>query len=107
MIRATYHRRHHRLTVTGHARSAEEGRDLVCAGASTLALTLASAVADLVEKGQASEPVLRLDKGDAEICCRSANRFKAVVTLIFDTVCGGFELLATQYPEYIFYEIRQ
>ena len=31
---------------------------------------------------------------------------KNIVTMIFDAVCVGFELLAKDYPEYITYEIR-
>ena len=37
MIHATYYRKYNRLTVTGHAGSAEHGHDLVCASASMLA----------------------------------------------------------------------
>ena len=40
MIEVTYYREHNRLVVTGHAQSNEYGKDLICASASILALTL-------------------------------------------------------------------
>ena len=106
MIQATYYRSYNRLTVTGHARSAEPGKDLVCASASILAYTLAANVANMADNGQVRQPVIKTDKGDAEISCNPRHNLKASVTLVFDTVCVGFELLAHDYPEYISYEIR-
>ena len=106
MIQATYYRSYNRLTVTGHARSAEPGKDLVCASASILAYTLAANVANMADNGQVRQPVIKTDNGDAEISCNPRHNLKASVTLVFDTVCVGFELLAHDYPEYIKYEIR-
>lgn len=106
MIQATYYRRYNRLTVTGHAKSAEPGHDLVCCAASTLAYTLAANVANMADNGQVREPILKTREGDAEISCNPRHNLKNSVTLVFDSVCIGFELLANQYPEYISYEIR-
>ena len=106
MIEVVYFRSYNRLTVKGHARSAEPGRDLVCAAASTLAYTLAANVANMADNGQVREPVMNMKEGDAEISCRPRHNLKATVTLVFDTVCAGLGLLAHQYPQYISYEIR-
>lgn len=106
MIHAIYYRSYHRLTVTGHAKSAEPGRDLVCCAASTLAYTLAANVANMADNGQVRQPIMKTQEGDAEISCTPRHNLKAVVTLVFDSVCIGFELLANNYPEYITYEIR-
>lgn len=107
MIHVTYHRTYNRLTVEGHAGSAEPGYDLVCSGASILAYTLADRVAHLSQSGQVRGPVIRLEPGDTEISCNPSHKYKASVTLIFDTVCAGFQLLAADYPEYVQFEIRQ
>ncbi len=107
MIHATYYRKYNRLTVTGHANSAEPGHDLVCASASMLAYTLTANVANMADNGQVREPIMKMDKGDTEISCNPRHNLKATVTLVFDSVCVGFELLAHEYPEYISYEIRQ
>lgn len=107
MIQAIYYRKYNRLTVTGHANSAEPGHDLVCASASMLAYTLAANVANMADAGQVREPCLKLVEGDTEISCNPSHKLKATVTLVFDTVCAGFSLLAHDYPVFISYEIRQ
>ena len=107
MIQATYYRSYNRLTVTGHANSAEPGHDLVCASASMLAYTLAANVANMADNGQVRQPIIENSEGNTEICCNPRHSLKSTVTLVFDSICVGFELLAHDYPEYIKYEIRQ
>lgn len=107
MIQAIYYRKYNRLTVTGHAGAAEPGHDLVCASASMLAYTLAANVANMADAGQVRQPIIKNNAGDTEISCNPRHNLKATVTLVFDSVCVGFELLAHDYPEYISYEIRQ
>ena len=108
MIHAVYHRKFHRLTVEGHARSAEPGHDLVCASASILAYTLAQNVMDLEHGGYIRRsPVIELEEGKAEVCVSPRSNFRSVVMLIFDSVCTGFALLERDYPEYITFEIRE
>lgn len=106
MIHAIYYRSYNRLTVTGHAESAEKGHDLVCASASILAYTLAANVANMADNGQVREPIIKTEEGNTEINCKPRRNLKASVTLVFDSVCVGFELLAHDYPQYISYEIR-
>lgn len=107
MIQVTYYRKYHRLTVEGHAHSGEPGHDLVCAAASALAYTLAGNVANLAANKQVREPVTNLEPGKAEVSCNPLSKYKAIVTLIFDSVCVGFEMLASFHNQYISYEIRQ
>ena len=107
MIRVVYHRNYNRLTVTGHAGSAEPGHDLVCASASILAYTLAANVANMADSGQVRQPIIQISEGYTEISCNPRHNLKATVTLVFDSVCVGFQMLAHDHPEYITYEIRQ
>lgn len=106
MIQAVYYRKYNRLTVTGHAGAAEPGQDLICASASMLAYTLAANVANMAGAGQVRQPIIKLDEGDAEISCNPRHNLKNSVTLVFDSVCIGFALLAKDYPEFVTYEIR-
>ena len=106
MIQAIYYRSYNRLTVTGHANSAEPGHDLVCASASMLAYTLAANVASMADNGQVRQPIIKNNEGDTEISCNPRHNLKNTVTLVCDSICLGFELLAHDYPEYISYEIR-
>lgn len=105
MITVTYHRKHHKLTVTGHACSGVSGHDLVCASVSALVYTAAANVAELVTQGSAKNQVLKLSEGDAQISCVPVHRMRSVVTLILDSICTGFELLETYYPENVRYEV--
>lgn len=106
MIRVVYHKKYNRVTVNGHARSDEYGRDLVCASVTALVLTLAENVQAMAGGGYVTgKPEITLEEGRAEICCTPVRRFKAVVTMIFDAVCLGLEKLAQAYPEYVQYEI--
>ena len=107
MIQAVYYRKYNRLTVTGHAGSAEPGHDLVCASASMLAYTLAANVANMADAGQVRQPIIKIDEGNTEISCNPRHNLKATVTLVFDSVCVGFALLAHDHPQYISYEVRQ
>ncbi len=106
MIEVIYYRKFHRVTVKGHAKSAEAGHDLVCASASVLAYTLAGNVAKMAEGGQVRDPIMNLHEGNTEISCNPRHNLKATVTLIFDSLCVGFEMLASRYPAFISYEIR-
>ena len=106
MIQAIYYRQYNRLTIEGHAHSDEPGKDLVCAGASTLAYTLAANVANLSDNGFVRDVTVKLEPGDTEIACKSKSGSQVMVGRIFESVCVGFEILATNYPQYISYEIR-
>lgn len=107
MIKVFYHRAINRVSVTGHARSGEAGHDLVCASASILVYTLASFVKNMKDAKQIRNPTVKLREGDAVISCVPPNRYKGAVTLVFDSICGGFELLARDYPDNITYEMKQ
>ena len=107
MVEILYKRNSHSLRLRGHAGAGEPGKDPVCAGVSALTLTLADNVAQLVTQGSADRPLLRLESGDSWIRCRSTGRMKPVVTLIFDSICSGFQLLHTLYPDYIDYRVQE
>ena len=79
----------------------------MCAGASTLAYTLAANVRNLELQEQVRDAVVTLEPGKAEISCKPNRKYKYIVAIIFYSVCVGFELLARDNPQYISYEIRQ
>lgn len=106
MIQVVYYRKYSRLTVEGHAHSGVPGQDLVCAGCSTLAYTLAANVGHMEDSGQVRNVIVKLEPGKAEISCDPKNRFTAIVGCIFEAVCVGFEVLAANNPQYISYEIH-
>lgn len=104
MIEALYDRGRYCVTVTGHARSDEPGRDLVCAAASILVLTLAADVNNARESMR-RESVIRIVEGDAEIRCAPRREMGSVVSLMLESVCSGFAVLARKYPECVNYRV--
>lgn len=107
MVQIIYKRGSHSVRLRGHAGAGVPGRDPVCAAVSALTLTLADNVTALVTQGNVDRPLLRLEEGDSWIRCHSTGKIRPVVMLIFDTVCAGFGLLQTLYPEYIDYHVQQ
>ena len=106
MIRVIYHRQFNRVTITGHAGHGPEGHDLVCAAVSALALTLAGNVSYMEAQEAVYDVTTKLEEGNAEIQCTAYRRYKDSVQQIFRSICVGFELLSTKYPDNIFYEVR-
>ena len=107
MINVVYYRKYNRVTIKGHALSNVPGHDLVCAGCSALAYTLAANVGDMESRGYVSDVVVNLDSGNAEIGCKPRSKFTTSVDRIFAAICVGFELLAASNPKYISYEIHE
>ena len=106
MIKVTYHRHMHDVVVEGHAQSGEIGHDLVCASASILVYTLASFVENVKNAGQVYKPIVVIEEGNARISCDVPIHYIGSITLVFDSICAGFELLARDYPDNISYEIK-
>ena len=106
MIRVTYHRLYNRVTVEGHAGMGPAGHDLVCAAVSALALTLAGNVSYMESQEAVRNVITKLEEGSAEIQCTPYRRYKDSVEQVFRSICVGFELLATKYPENISYDVR-
>ena len=106
MIQAVYDRENLRVAVKGHANSGEKGHDLVCAAASILVYTLAGQVAQMsTDKKRVRRPVIALNEGSATVACRPVHGNRAVVTLVFDSICAGFDILQQRYPENIKYSV--
>ncbi len=94
MIEARYDDEALTLTVTGHAGSARYGRDLVCAAASILMLTLERALQNegLLDEKSGKRP------GYARIIGRAhGERARG----IFETIFAGYALLAEEWPQYV------
>ena len=95
MIRAT--RQDYRLAVDGHAGYAEQGKDIVCAAASTLFYTLAREldyrhIEFTMTEGAAT---------GAEIVAYPPDGFTLDTDVVFETICTGYRMLAEEYPEHV------
>lgn len=105
MIQAVYDKEKYSLTMDGHAGAGPIGYDLVCSSASILAYTLGANVSQMEALGQAEVIHLELQSGHAEIVCKPGEKSAAIVGLVFDAICVGFEMLSRTYPQHISYKV--
>ncbi len=94
MIEARYDDRALALTVTGHAGCARYVRDLVCAAASILMLTLERA---LKEEGLLDRKSEKQNGYARIIGAEHGERAR----VRFETIFAGYALLAEEWPEYV------
>jgi len=90
------------LELAGHSEY-NPGNDIVCAGASSLAYTLAQAVCDLDIPHD-----IYFELGDARIIASPQTKSKKRDTeLIFKAFCKGLVMLEEQYPDNIQVEVTE
>ena len=105
MIRVRYTPEKFRILVEGHAGSAEKGRDLVCAGVSTLVLTLAENVARMKKAGWLEGHAVEIMAGKARVQCLPREEWKGAAEVVFGAVFAGFDLLGKKWPEFVRVEV--
>jgi len=89
------------LEVTGHAQSAEPGKDLVCCSLSVLTQTLAIYMEKLMNQGCLLMLDKQLEPGDAYIRVIPYGWSMKNVIIAFEVIRAGITTLAEDYPEYI------
>lgn len=106
MIRAVFERDKQSgkvsLRLTGHARAAEHGKDIVCAAASILAYTVAQTLQFMHEDGTLKDkPVYQLNAGDALVEATTDEESYSEVLHTFFVAQVGYHLLSHNYPQYV------
>ena len=82
----------------GHAGYAEKGSDPVCAGVSTLALTLCRCMEELAAVGAVRILALAAEPGAALIHCVPLPGHAEQMEEVFRVIAAGLRLLAEEYP---------
>ena len=96
------------LRLSGHAGSAEIGKDIICASASILAYTVAQTLKFMHSNGELKKkPHIKLKEGNAIITAfPTADAYgRALHTFFVAQV--GFTLLQHNYPDYVSLDITQ
>ena len=98
------------LSIEGHAETAPEGEDLVCAAASTLAYTAAYSMEKMSEEGKfkgGGEFIAYLEQGDYLLVCTPKPEPLAVARLMLMTVLYGFYALKEAFPDAVSVNIEK
>ena len=82
------------ITIKGHAHYAEPGKDIVCAGVSTLAQNLIASIVGLT----VDEIQYEMQPGNIEIKYRSLSE---AAQLLVDSFFVGINLIADEYPNHV------
>ena len=90
------------MKVRGHAGFAELGKDPVCAGASTLAMTVAQCIQSMGEEGKLQKkPNIAIRNGRVSVVAKPKQEHFAEAFHVFYIGETGMQLLAEAYPEHV------
>lgn len=90
------------LNVSGHAGSAEKGKDLICASATILTYTIAQIVQGFYDdKKLKKQPIIKFDDGNAIIICNPRKNIYKEALHAYIIIMTGFKILQYNYPEYV------
>lgn len=104
MIEITYSRRVHELIIKGHSGTGEKtGKDIICAGVSALACTLAQDLRILERRGAVTKYEMRLEEGDTRLACVPTEVHAEQVELVMDALIMGMAMMADSYPQNVSY----
>lgn len=105
MITITYRPKKREVKIKGHAEYDEKGRDIVCAAVSMSFYTLSNALLKAPDKWFKKPPdmadSLTSDTGVSHIVCTPNKDYETYVTLMYETVLTGLELLERSYPDHV------
>lgn len=102
MTKIVFNREMHRIELSGHAGSAEAGKDLVCAAESILTYTLLGAAS---EKEYHATAYVNPKEGKTCLQCYPTEEERDRCKETLRTIAVGFEFLAEQYPEFVRFEV--
>ena len=90
------------LRIEGHAGYDEIGKDIICASASILALTVAQFVMETEHHGDLKSPAeVRLESGDTYISCEPSEEMWCGVQNMYSFAMIGYAILEHNYPQYV------
>ena len=103
MIHANYTKddNTHTLTVHGHANYAEYGRDIVCAGVSSIVQALIGWIEQ--HPYDIEQDLVSLDEANGEVIISCIGEKETAE--VFHLVAIGIEMIAQSYPDHVYIDI--
>ena len=105
MTKIIYDRNAMSIYVKGHAGTAPKGKDIVYAGVSALT----EAMVRRVKCRGIWNPSLQINPERAEVFLklRPTDGYEQILAEeLLETVCGGYQAIAEEYPDYVKVEVR-
>lgn len=96
-----------KVKIDGHADFDEEGKDIVCSAISVLFFSMCQTFDSMKEKGCFKVCKLSWDKGAGLIKINPKPEYRQHVAIIFMTICNGFDIVATEYPDYVTLDLKE
>lgn len=88
------------MVMSGHSQVCPKGHDIICAGASTLAASLGSAILQMWDHDMLEDcPVLDVKEGFADIVAIPKEAYREAVQLVFWVIENGVGIMANSFPE--------
>lgn len=106
MITAVFKEHKHDKTLSvkikGHAQSAPEGQDLICAASSAYGFQAIQTVENMyLAEWLDRKPKMWIKKGGIHISCKPKPEYYTIVINILQVVAVGYQILEEKYPEYV------
>lgn len=90
----------YRVKMKGHCNFAKEGKDIVCAAASILCVTLGQVLQENKNK-LIEQPYIKIRNGQSIIIWKPKKEYEHVINNSLYTIVAGFRVLEHHYPDYI------
>lgn len=90
------------LKVKGHAMSAPEGHDLICAASSAYGFQAIQMVENMYHSEWLTrKPKMWINHGDIHITLRPKEEYYTIVFNMMQVIAIGYQILEDKYPEYV------
>lgn len=90
------------VKVKGHAGSAKQGEDLVCAAASAYVHQLSETIKAFDRNDWfVNKAKIRIEEGDASLTYKPKEAYRGVIEYLTMMTTTGFDWLQKEYPDYV------
>ena len=90
------------IKIKGHANTAQEGKDLICAASSAYGFQAIQVVENMYKtEWLYSKPKMWIKKGDIHFFVKPMPEYYTIVFNMLQVIAMGYQILSEKYPEYV------